>query len=155
MTYTFDITNNTKKNPSNNIFTKSINSIISSNLKKIAPYLYEDSEDEIILATKATPKKTKKIIDIEITLPGTKKSPAKPDFATFSKALATLLKNKNDYEDIFDFKLEDGTPIALFSDEIQIGYELIPLNEGTKRIYDILSNSRKKEIIDIYINITK
>lgn len=155
MTYTFDITNNTKKNPSNINFTKSINSIISSNLKKIAPYLYgEDDTEEIIIPT--TPKKTKKIIDIDITLSkGGKKKAAKPDFATFSKALATLLKNKNEYEDIFDFKLEDGTPIALFSDEIQIGYELIPLTEGTKRIYDILSNSRKKEIIDIYINITK
>lgn len=154
MTYTFDITNNTKKNPSNINFTKSINSIISSNLKKIAPYLYDDDDtEEIIIPT--TPKKTKKIIDIDITLSKGGKKTAKPDFATFSKALATLLKNKNEYEDIFDFKLEDGTPIALFSDEIQIGYELIPLTEGTKRIYDILSNSRKKEIIDIYINITK
>ena len=72
MTYTFDITNNTKKNPSNINLTKSINSIISSNLKKIAPYLYTDVEDEIILVSKATSKKIKKIIDIDITLPGHK-----------------------------------------------------------------------------------
>lgn len=159
MTYTFDINKTTKKNPSNNNFSKSIDTLISSNLKKIAPYLFGnkdfDDEEEMIIIP-APKKATKKIIDIDITIPSkkTKKTTAKPDFATFCKAFTHLL-NTNEYADTYDFLLEDGTPIKLFSDEIQIGYELIPLNEGTKRIYDALSDSRKKEIIDIYINISK
>ena len=53
------------------------------------------------------------------------------------------------------YTLTDGTPVVFYDDEIQIGYELIPLNEGTKKIYEILSANRAKEIIDIYINISK
>ena len=158
MTYTFDLNKKNNKNTFNTPSNASsyIDNLISLNLKKTMPYIFGDTgfdeNEDIIIIPKSTSKKTKKTIDIDITIPG--KSSKKPTYAEFTKAFLHLL-NTSDYADTFDFKLDDGTPIKLFDDEIQIGYELIPLNEGTKKIYDILSANRAKEIIDIYINISK
>lgn len=169
-TYNIDITiNKSKKNNNPSIFGSAsayIDNLILTNLKKTAPYLFSKSEPSsktIIIDdtfgytnngklksgktytfTKGEDKKT-----IDIFIPS--KKATKPDYITFSKALAHLL-SKN-CGDTYDFLLDDGTPVKMFADEIQIGYELLPLNEATKYIYNALSDSRKKDIIDIYINI--
>ena len=160
MTYTIDITT-TKKNPSN--FNKSnasayIDNLVLSNLKKTAPYLfgkyaidddYLKDGETYVFTKKKSPKKAK---TIDITISGLKsKKAANYDLDSFTKAVLYLLRK--DGGDTYDFKLDDGTPVKLFDDELQIGYELLPLTEGTLYLYNALSESRKKNIIDIYINI--
>ena len=56
---------------------------------------------------------------------------------------------------MYDFKLYDGTPVKMFSDEIQIGYDLIPLTGFTREYYNSLSESTRKHIIDITIDIQR
>lgn len=163
MTYTFNISknnnNNTFSTSSNRNDSKNIDAIILSNLKSNIPYLFDEDDDNDIITF--TPKKTKKdiitfipkkknTIDINISTGKTKKNGI--TFGEFCKAFNYLMSNE---KDTYDFKLDDGTPIKIFSDEIQIGYELLPLTTGTKRIYNLLSDKRKKDVIDIYINIKK
>ena len=145
--YTFKIDNTAKTttNPSNT-YSEIIDNIISSNVIKNNPWFATIDE---------TPKRKKDInINIDIT----------------RKPKKTYTYNSIDYGDIFDmikfiydykcekpsydFKLLDGTPVKMFSDEIQIGYDLIPLTGFTRAIYDSLSESSRKRIIDIYIDIT-
>lgn len=145
--YTFKIDNTAKTtiNPSNT-YSEIIDNIISSNVIKNNPWFATIDE---------TPKRKKNInINIDIT----------------RKPKKTYTYNSIDYGDIFDmikfiydykcekpsydFKLHDGTPVKMFSDEIQIGYDLIPLTGFTRAIYDSLSESSRKRIIDIYIDIT-
>ena len=159
MTYTIDITTRTKKNnPSNFINNASayIDSLVLSNLKHTAPYLFGKSiaddklEDGKTYTFTKKAKKNNKTIDI--TISGLKaKNAYAPDYDTFEKAVS-YLHHKNG-GDTYDFKLDDGTPVKLFDDELQIGYELFPLTEGTMYLYKALSESSKKNIIDIYINI--
>lgn len=159
MTYTIDITTRNKKNnPSNFINNASayIDSLVLSNLKHTAPYLFGKSiaddklEDGKTYTFTKKAKKNNKTIDI--TISGLKaKNAYTPDYDTFEKAVNYFL-HKND-GDTYDFKLDDGTPVKLFDDELQIGYELFPLTEGTMFLYKTLSESSKKNIIDIYINI--
>lgn len=145
--YTFKIDNTAKTttNPSNT-YSEIIDNIISSNVIKNNPWFATIDE---------TPKRKKNInINIDIT----------------RKPKKTYTYNSIDYGDIFDmikfiydykcekpsydFKLPGGTPVKMFSDEIQIGYDLIPLTGFTRAIYDSLSESSRKQIIDIYIDIT-
>ena len=159
MTYTIDITTRNKKNnPSNftNNASAYIDSLVLSNLKHTAPYLFGKSiaddklEDGKTYTFTKKAKKNNKTIDI--TISGLKaKNAYTPDYDTFEKAVNYLL-HKNG-SDTYDFKLDDGTPVKLFDDELQIGYELFPLTEGTMFLYNALSESSKKNIVDIYINI--
>ena len=145
--YTFKIDNTAKTTTnSSNTYSEIIDNIISSNVIKNNPWFATIDE---------TPKRKKNInINIDIT----------------RKPKKTYTYNSIDYGDIFDmikfiydykcekpsydFKLPDGTPVKMFSDEIQIGYDLIPLTGFTRAIYDSLSESSRKRIIDIYIDIT-
>ena len=159
MTYTIDITTRNKKNnPSNFINNASayIDGLVLSNLKHTAPYLFGKSiaddkleDGKTYIFTKKAKKNNK---TINITVSGTKaKNAYEPDYNTFEKAVNYLLHKNGG--DTYDFKLDDGTPVKLFDDELQIGYELFPLTEGTMFLYNTLSESSKKNIIDIYINI--
>lgn len=170
-TYNIDITINKNKKSSNpsiiNNASAYIDNLILTNLKGTAPYLFGDKSTTYIIDDDFVPmyndklesgkvysynKNKKKTIDI--TIDSTKKTTRtckSPDFLTFAKAVKHLLSKTDG--DTYDFKLDDGTPVKMFSDELQIGYELFPLNEGTMYLYKTLSESRKKNIIDIYINI--
>lgn len=144
-TYTFTLNNS--KNPSNSYSnaSKAIDALILSNLKKTIPYIAGKaiSDDTYIIK----PKKAKKRIDIDITI--SKKNPKKGiTFADFIKAFAKMAEE----QDTYDFKLDDGTPIKIFSDEIQIGYDLYTIENGYKEIFNRTSDTKKKTIIDIYIN---
>lgn len=170
-TYNIDITINKNKKSSNpsiiNNASAYIDNIILTNLKKTAPYLFGKSGHACIIDDDFIPMHDGKLESgkvysydknkkntIDITIGSTKKTTRtckSPDFLTFAKAVKYLL-SKTD-SDTYDFKLDDGTPVKMFSDELQIGYELFPLNEGTMYLYKTLSESRKKNIIDIYINI--
>lgn len=152
MTYTFDF-NITKNNPStttrNNNASKALDNLI---LSRITSMLGRDEKREELNFSYTPKKKNKKTIDIDITIPKKKMTiTGKPDMMTFAKALAGIMKSKN--RNTYDFLLDDGTPIKLFADEIQIGYELFDLDDAARALYKMLSDNRKKEIIDIYITL--
>lgn len=67
------------------------------------------------------------------------------DFATeFELALKRLdmyAKTKRDYKPLYDFLLEDGTPVREYQNFIQVGYKLIPKNN----IRGYYANLPKKE----------
>lgn len=154
-TYTFNLdTNNKKNNPSKSTNTSYINALLNLNLNKIAPYLFDDGavfDGEIIIPAR----KAKKTIDIDITIKNGKKHTSLDfnKYTDFMKAIDFLTSNK--YDDSADFYFSDGTPIRIFDDEIQIGYELIPLRKITEKKYNSFSNKTKKAIIDLYIKISK
>lgn len=144
--YTFKINNtaNANINPSNT-YSEILSDIISSNIKKNNPW-FADFEE--------TPKRAKNInINIDIT-----RKPKKTytydsiDYGDIFDAIKFIYDYKRE-KPSYDFKLYDGTPVKMFSDEIQIGYDLIPLNNFTKAYYDLLSEDTRKHIIDIYIDI--
>lgn len=156
MTHTFNISidNNT---PSNNKFnnTSYIDSLILSNIKKNFSNIYkkENDDKDIIYTFDSTPKRAPRTRIINIDITHKKSNKPNIDYKTFYKAFNAILSTNN--FDTYDFKLDDGTPIKIFSDEIQIGYELLPINDATLYLYNTLSNNRKKNIIDIYIDIKK
>lgn len=146
--YTFKIDNNAKTtNNTNNTYSEILSDIISSNIKKNNPWFADIKE---------TPKHTKTInIDIDLT-----RKPKKTytyetlDYGNIFDVLKFIYDYKQE-KPLYDFKLADGTPVKMFSDEIQIGYDLIPLNSLTKSYYDLLSEDTRKHIIDIYIDIKR
>ena len=93
-----------------------------------------------------TPTRT---IDITITKKANKFDYRK--YADFKHAVDHILSL---YNDRADFYLPDGTPVRIFEDEIQVGYELIPFYK-IKKDYSNISDTVKKAIIDIYITISK
>ena len=134
-TYTFNIekNNNNSSNKSNN--TSFINSIVRNNLKKIMPNVFDTTQT--------------RTIDITITKKANKFDYRK--YADFKYAVDHILSLYNDRP---DFYLTDGTPVRIFEDEIQVGYELIPFYK-IKKDYSNISDTVKKAIIDIYITISK
>ena len=175
-TYNIDITINKNKKSSNpsiiNNASAYIDNLILTNLKGTAPYLFGKNkrntcviDDDFILGNKSTAYiidddfipmyddklKSGKVYSYDKNKKKTTRTCKSPDFLTFAEAVKHLLSKTDG--DTYDFKLDDGTPVKMFSDELQIGYELFPLNEGTMYLYKTLSESRKKNIIDIYINI--
>lgn len=161
-TYTFfiDKKNNTVNNNVSNTTSNSayIDAIIRSNVKKAAPYAFDTIDEDyhptiVINGTKPA----KKTIDIDITIKKNKPTYTSLDFSKYSefkKALDFILSYDN-YDDSADFYLPDGTPVRIFDDEIQIGYELIPMRMFSEKKYNSLSKKTKKAIIDLYINISK
>lgn len=73
----------------------------------------------------------------------------------FYKAIAALdsyAKENYPFEKDYDFEDEFGTPIKIFDNFIQIGYEVIPIATGS---LNYLKPKTKKTIIDITIKIKK
>lgn len=145
--YTFKIDNTAKTttNPSNT-YSEIIDNIISSNVMKNNPWF----------ANIETPKR-KKDININIDITRKPKKTYTYDSIDYGD-IFDMIKFIYDYKrekPSYDFKLPDGTPVKMFSDEIQIGYDLIPLTGLTRTFYDTLSESSRKHIIDIYIDITR
>ncbi len=140
-TYTFNIEKknyNNSSNKSNN--TSFINSIIRNNLKKALPDIFGIASARTI---------NTRTIDISITKKTNKFDYRK--YADFKHAVDHILSL---YNDRADFYLPDGTPVRIFEDEIQVGYELIPFYKIEKD-YSNISDTVKKAIIDIYITISK
>ena len=138
--YTKKTNNNTT--PSND-YSKILSDIISSNILKANPY-FADIEK---------PKSKKVNIDIEIT--------KKPTYTFKDDQYEGILKAIDFfYSDMmgkknYDFLLPDGTPVKKFHDEIQIGYDLIPLNSFTKKVYEYLKDMNKTKIVEFYVNMPK
>lgn len=143
--YTFKLDNTPKTNNVNNNenYSKIIDNIISANIRKNNPWMEQQKSG------------TKNInIDIDIRRP---KKVYKLDFNDYGD-IFDAIKYIYDYKKekpLYDFKLADGTPVKMFSDEIQIGYDLIPLTSFTREYYDMLSEDTRKHIIDITIDIKR
>lgn len=159
MKYTTFTFNTGKKNNGFNInnasinYSKTLDDIILSNLKSTTPYIFKDATlgaafDEL--------NKTKtKSIDITINsgAKSSKKIPTLLDAINYFKG-----NNYNFTKLMSDYPTYhiNGTPITIFEDEIQIGYDLIPFNLFDNYDYiNSLSNNTKKTIIDIFITIKK
>lgn len=71
------------------------------------------------------------------------------------KLYTFFINNLNDYTpsyDDYDFELGDGTPVKIYSDFIQVGYDIIPRNSFT--YFADLTPKKKKTIIEIITKIT-
>lgn len=160
MKYTTFTFNTNKKNNSFNInngsnnYSKALDDIILSNLKSTTPYIFKDATlgaafDEL--------NKTKKTKSIDITINSGAKSSKK--IPTLFDAINYFKGNNYNFSKLtsnYPTYHINGTPITIFEDEIQIGYDLIPFNLFDDYAYiNSLSNNTKKTIIDIYITIKK
>lgn len=145
-TFTFPKSTNNTLNEYTNC-SKIIDDIILSNIKKNNPYLFESDTTNSL---------KNREINIDITIPKNKKLNVSIRSGAFKKYINMFLNNKNNIiEDDYDFLLSDGTPVKLFSDEIQIGYDIIPLNNFTLALYNKLSKEQRNKITEIYIYIKK
>lgn len=155
-TFTFNVNKktNTSSNNSNNN-SAYIDNLVLSNLKKTVPYLFTSNGtiDVDYIGNDFVPNKKKVKIDITVKKPK-KTIVVKDTYTDFIKAVKYLAGHSSEC-DTYDFMMIDGTPVKIFSDEIQIGYDLIPLNDFTLDMYNKLSAESKKSVVDIYIKIKK
>ena len=152
--YTIKI-NNEKKNNNFSFRTnasKNLDDLILSNMKKMNPYINITSGDNTLDAMFADAGFN---TDDHIIIPNRNYSYLlKGNFDTeFAKA-AEFLSNYTPKKKIYT--LFDGTPIEFFEDEIQIGYDLIPLYKFTSpKYYSTFTPTIKNTIINIYISINR
>lgn len=141
--YSFKL-NSTKKNNNKtqyintNSFSEALNNNILTNVINNNPWM-------------------KKLIKTDDHILFTKKKNTTPyyDFDEFIEAM-NYLAGLNTLKDTYDYELTDGTPVKIFSDEIQIGYDLIPIKRGyTLTDYAALQPKTTKTIIDIYIKLNQ
>jgi len=130
-TYNFKINKSTKKNTTNVI--NDMNKSFLDAIFNFAPYL--------------KPKTEKKTIDVFFTKPKDLS-----DNLNFYKACEFLSKY-NSGKDEYDYELADGTPVRIFDDEIQIGYDVIPFDYilTPSKYAQFFTPKKKKLIIDIAI----
>lgn len=143
--YTFKLNNTPKTNNVNNNenYSKIIDNIISANIRKNNPWMEQQKSS------------TRNInIDIDIHRPKKVYTLDFNDYGDIFDAIKYIYDYKKK-KPLYDFKLADGTPVKMFSDEIQIGYDLIPLTSFTREYYDMLSEDTRKHIIDITIDIKR
>lgn len=129
-----------------------LDNIITSNIKKCNPYLShidDDYEDpDFITNMMAASKKNHTIIlNSDLLKENDKFIKAAKFLANYNKKKATNLPfilGKT-------YKLIDGTPIAFFDDEIQIGMDLYSYSDFDNiKFINGLSSSTKKIIINIF-----
>lgn len=72
------------------------------------------------------------------------------EFFAAMKALENYASMNNPFKKDYDFEDEFGTPIRIFDNFVQIGYEVIPIATGS---LNYLKPKTKKIIIDITIKI--
>lgn len=148
--YTFDF--NSKKN--NYSFRNKSNAskilddfILSGISKTRTSGIIDPDYDETIIIPR------KKNININININKKKPTLDYTRYSDFLKAM-NFFSNYNN-EDTYDFLLDDGTPVKFFDDEIQIGYDLIPRTRMTESFFKTLPSKTKKDIINIYLKISK
>ena len=132
-TYNFKINKSTKKNTTNVI--NDMNKSFLDAILDFAPYL--------------KPEKKTNTIDVFLN-----KSKDLSDSFNFYKA-CEILSKYNSGKDEYDYELADGTPVRVFDDEIQVGYDVIPLNWflTPDKYTSFFTPKKKKLIIDIAIKI--
>lgn len=149
-TIKFDDKNSNNSSFRNNA-SKNLDDLIISNLIKMNPYLEgtykKDSTLDAMFAEAGFNTEDDHIIirNTGYNLKGNFDS----DFAKAAKFLANYKPTKT-------YKLYDGSPITFFEDEIQIGYDLIPLYElSSPKYYYKFTPEQKNIIINIFISINR
>ena len=148
--YTIKFNNNNNGSFSNNA-SKALDDLILSNMIKMNPYLDKkkdetldamfidagfDTDDHIIIPNRSNSFLLKDEFDTE--------------FIKAANFLSHYTPKKKYY------KMFDGTPIEFFEDEIQIGYDLIPLYKlNTPKYYSTFTPEIKNIIINIFISINR
>lgn len=148
-TYTIKLN---KKNNSGNFrnstnASKALDDLIFAGLTKMNPYLKKNKSDNLLDAmfTEAGFGTDDHIIISNHS--SILKDDFDTDFAKAAKFLANYTPNKK-------YILTDGTPIVFFEDEIQIGYDLIPLYKlSSPKYYTLFTPETKKTIINLFITI--
>lgn len=148
--YNFKINNTTSNNSfCGTDYSKILDNIIAANIIETNPYLfnYNKKENDLIGNLIKDAKKNCTIFDCSY-LKG------KSDFAKAADFLANYKKKK--YTTIpftigKTYKLNDGTPICFYDDEIQIGYDIYSYsNFGDIKFLNSLPSNKKNIIINIY-----
>lgn len=152
--YTIKFDNNNNNRSNGSIFSnasKNLDNIILSNLKKMNPFMTNIDSTDPTLDAMFDETFGKDYIIIPNRNYGYL---LKGDFDTeFAKA-AKFLANYNPKK--IRYTLIDGTPIEFFEDEIQIGFDLIPLYKlSSPRYYSTLAPKTKNTIINIFISIKR
>ena len=151
--YTIKINKNNNSNGSiffNNA-SKNLDDLIFSNLKKMNPYINTGSDRTL----DAMFDEAGFNLDDHIIIPNRNyssilKNDFGNEFIKAAKFLSTYTPTKKTYT------LFDGTPIGFFEDEIQIGYDLIPLYKlSSPKYYSTFTPKTKNIIINIFISINK
>lgn len=125
---------------------KALDDLIFAGLTKMNPYLKKTKSDNILDAMFEDA--GFEIYDhITIHNGSILKDDFDTDFAKAAKFLASYTPTKK-------YILTDGTPIEFFEDEIQIGYDLIPLYKlSSPKYYTLFTPETKKTIINLFITI--
>jgi len=152
--YTIKFDNNNNNRSNGSIFSnasKNLDNIILSNLKKMNPFMTNITSTDPTLDAMFDETFGKDYIiipnrDYSYLLKGNFDS----EFAKAAKFLANYNPKKIRYT------LIDGTPIEFFEDEIQIGFDLIPLYKlSSPHYYSTLAPKTKNTIINIFISINR
>lgn len=126
-----------------------LNSIINNNIINSNPWLIDEEyyKSSIINDifnnighTVNKPKTKKTTITIELQ--------KKNNNISLLDMIDTII-NKMQLKDTYDYLLPDGTPVKLYSDRIQVGFNVIPLFK-TNDFYFGLGTPTKKEIYTLY-----
>lgn len=147
--YTINLGNNNNIFRNNNTAnaSKNLDDLILGNLIKMNPYLGNKKKDDTLTAMLNEAKNNDRIF---IPIKRSYSLKDKFDSTEFIKAAKFLANYKPDNSYI---KLDD-TIIKFFEDEIQIGYDLIPLYDLTRPAFlSSLDEKTKSIIINIYITI--
>lgn len=141
-TYIFKSTKNNNNNSGNSA--KNMNKEFAKKILEFAPYLKPDTYEKINLTTSfKKPKPKFNINGIEIN-----------DFISACMFLDNYKKTHIFGKDEYDFELPDGTPVRIFDDEIQIGYEIYDFDSLLiPKFYTTIPEKKKKIIIDIAIKL--
>lgn len=148
--YTIKINN--KKNTginfrSNTNASKALDDLIFAGLTKMNPYLKKTKSDNLLDAMFEDAGFNTDDHIIISNRSSILKDDFDTDFAKAAKFLSTYTPNKK-------YILTDGTPIVFFEDEIQIGYDLIPLYKlSSPKYYTLFTPETKKTIINLFITI--
>lgn len=141
----FKKNNNKSTNNNTNSAANKMNNDFINQIYAFAPYLksdYNKTAGATFTAYLKPNKVAPKINSIDLN-----------DFITAAKFLSKYDFEDNGHDD-YDFELFDGTPVKLFSDEIQIGYDFYPIEMFNNiDILNILAPKKKKTIIDIAIKL--
>ena len=131
---------------------KSLDDIIFANLIKMNPYLDDSKEDATLDAMLAEANMTGDRIIIPNRDNGyLLKDNFNTEFIKAANFLSNYAPKTKKYYTLFD-----GTPIKFFEDEIQIGYDLIPLYKlESPKYYNTFTPTIKNTIINIFISINR
>lgn len=147
-TYTFKTNNNINNIPSNTNYSEILDNIIFTDVIKKNDYLFNEP-----IKTTYTDSFVDAIVDSifdKNTITYTLKD---GDFANACSFLANIKKGTSPFKFGKIYKLNDGTPIIFYDNEIQIGYDCFAYSDfASFDFLNAITPKTKKTIIEIFAN---